>query len=81
MVIQGGDRGGVGVVVHAGGKRGWLYKVVIEVGWECTGLREGRLVIEGGDRGGVEVVVHAGRKRGWLYRVVIEVGWECTGLS
>ncbi len=34
MVIQDGDQGGIGVVVHAGRKGGWLYRVVIEVGWE-----------------------------------------------
>ncbi len=34
MVIQGGDPGGMGVVVQAGGKGGWSYRVVIEVGWE-----------------------------------------------
>ncbi len=34
MVIQGGDRGGVGVVVQAGETGGWLYRVVIQVGWE-----------------------------------------------
>ncbi len=34
MVIQDGDRGGMGVVVQSGGKGGWLYRVVIQVGWE-----------------------------------------------